>query len=161
MIQKIPMSLLHMEDKWLKRGMRLALEASTWSKDPKIGVGACVASFDFRQFSLGFNGFPAGIKDTEERLNDKETKNKLMRHAEANAISNAKFDVEGCVMFVTRHPCSRCVIDHIIPNRIKLVVIYENCKTSDSQSTRFDDLNDALLLLKEAKIHYTYVSGDY
>ncbi len=42
------------DKKWLKRGINLAREAATWSKDPKCQVGACVAPSSFRQFSLGF-----------------------------------------------------------------------------------------------------------
>lgn len=143
--------------KWLQRGMNLALEAKTWSKDPKCQVGACVAPPSFRQFSLGFNGFPAGIADTDARLNDKRLKNELMRHAEANALSNAPFSTRGCYLFVTRSPCTRCVIDHIIPNGIAAVVIHSPSKGYDRTSSRFDDLQTALKYLTEANIKVIYL----
>lgn len=145
------------DPKWLQRGMNLALEAKEWSKDPKVGVGACVAPPSFRQFSLGFNGFPAGIADTTERLNDKALKNELMRHAEANALSNAAFNVRGCYLFVTRSPCVRCVIDHIIPNGIAAVIIHSPSKGYDRQSSRFKDLQKALSYLQEANVKVIYI----
>ena len=145
------------DNKWLARGMNLALEAKTWSKDPKCQVGACVAPPSFRQFSLGFNGFPAGIEDTSARLNDKVLKNELMRHAEANALSNAAFNVRGCYLFVTRSPCVRCVIDHIIPNGIAAVIIHSPSQGYDRTSSRFNDLQKALSYLKEANIKVLFV----
>lgn len=143
--------------KWLARGMNLALEARLWSKDPKCQVGACVAPPSFRQFSLGFNGFPAGIKDSSERLNDKVLKNELMRHAEANALSNAPFNTNGCYLFVTRTPCTRCVIDHIIPNGIEAVIILRASIDYDRTSSRFKDLQNALSYLDEADIKVIFL----
>lgn len=152
------MKLVKLTDtKWLKRGMHLAFEASTWSKDPKCQVGACVASSSFRQFSLGFNGFPASIEDSPQRLNDKVLKNELMRHAEANALSNAPFNTEGCYLFVTRSPCTRCVIDHIIPNGIEAVIIHSPSKGYDKLSTRYLDLQKALKYLVEANIKVIFL----
>lgn len=142
---------------WQKRGIALAREAATWSKDPKCQVGACVAPFSFRQFSLGFNGFPAGIEDTPERLGDKELKNQLMRHAEANALTNAPFNTEGCALFVTRSPCVRCVIDHIIPSGIQVVFIDTAFEEYDRLSSRFNDLQIALSYLEEANIAVYHV----
>lgn len=143
--------------KWQKRGIALAREAATWSKDPKCQVGACVAPLSFRQFSLGFNGFPEGIKDTPERLGDKVLKNQLMRHAEANALTNAPFDTQYCALFVTRSPCVRCVIDHIIPSGIMQVFIDKRFEEYDRQSSRFNDLQTALSYLKEAHIKVTFI----
>ncbi len=140
------------DEKWLLRGLSLAREAATWSKDPKCQVGACVAPSSFRQFSLGFNGFPQGIADTPDRLHDKVIKNALMRHAEANALSNAPFSTQDCYMFVTRQPCTRCVIDHIIPAGIKAVVIDKKFQEYDKASSRHKNLMEALQYLKEANI---------
>lgn len=116
-----------------------------------------MAPLSFRQFSLGFNGFPAGIEDNDERLNNKELKNVLMRHAEANALSNAPFSTHDCYLFVTRSPCVRCVIDHIIPAGIAAVVISDESKAYDRTSSRFNDLQTALLYLKEANVKVIYI----
>lgn len=143
--------------KWLQRGMDLAKQARTWSKDPKCQVGACVAPTSFRQFSLGFNGLPAEIPDSDEILNNKERKNELMRHAEANAISNAPFSVEGCYIFVTRSPCVDCAVNHIIANGIKYVVIARESYAYDRKSTRFNNLQRALQYLEMANVKVIYV----
>lgn len=94
--------------KWDYRFLTLACNVATWSKDPDVKVGALVVSPDRRSVGWGFNGFPRGVKDDDSRLGDKETKNRLMVHAELNAILNAKTMLDGWTMYVTRHPCSKC-----------------------------------------------------
>jgi dCMP deaminase len=101
--------------------MRLAREAASWSKDPDCSVGALVVSPDKRRFSPGYNGFPAGIADTPERLGDKELKNLLTVHAERNALDNAGFDVSRCTLYATRHPCHLCA-QGILSKRIARLV---------------------------------------
>jgi dCMP deaminase len=39
----------------------------------------------------GFNGFPRGIDDSEERYNDRKRKYELVVHAEMNVIYNATY----------------------------------------------------------------------
>ena len=80
--------------KWDKRFLRIAKnEIASWSKDPNEQVGCVIVSPDRRQFSPGYNGFPTWIKDSEERLKDKELKNALSVHAELNAILNSRTDL--------------------------------------------------------------------
>ena len=56
-----------MLDKWDMRFLALAEHISEWSKDPSTQVGAVIThSRSKRVISLGFNGFPAGVEDTEE-----------------------------------------------------------------------------------------------
>ena len=62
-------------NKWDKRFIRVAKEVSTWSKDPSKKIG-CIAVKDRRIISTGFNGFPAGIADLPDRLNDRDLKYK-------------------------------------------------------------------------------------
>jgi len=61
--------------------------------------------------STGFNGFPRGIEDTAERLNNREMKYPMICHAEENAIMHAArigISLKGCTAYVTWPPCSRC-----------------------------------------------------
>jgi dCMP deaminase len=87
-------------EKWDRRFLEQAKLVSTWSKDPSTKVGAILVN-DLRQVvGQGYNGFPRGIADTPERLNDRETKYKLVVHAEVNAILDAGRDARGAVLYV-------------------------------------------------------------
>ena len=91
--------------------MRLALHIAQWSKDPSTQVGCVVVGPDREIRSTGFNGFPRGIDDSLERLNDREQKYPLVCHAEENAIMHAArvgVSLKGCTAFVTWPPCTRC-----------------------------------------------------
>jgi dCMP deaminase len=101
-----------MLDKWDKRFMELARFISGWSKDPSTQVGAVVANpHTKRVVSTGFNGFPAGVGDYEERLQTREIKYEMVVHAEANALLFAGPAAEGCSLYVTPlPPCARCAV---------------------------------------------------
>lgn len=74
---------------WDQKFFSLAKEYASWSKDPSTKVGAIAVNSQRDILSHGWNGFPRGIKDTEERLNDRPTKYKYMVHGEMNCIYNA------------------------------------------------------------------------
>lgn len=94
--------------KWDLRFMELAQLVSSWSKDPKVKVGAVIVD-DNIVVGMGFNGFPRFVKDREDRLHDKESKRLLVVHAELNAILHGRLDRHGIYMlFATRFPCSEC-----------------------------------------------------
>lgn len=94
--------------KWHRRFLDLAKFIASWSKDPSTQVGAVIVDGMRRVVGVGFNGFPRGIADTEERLNDRPTKYGLIVHAEANAILNSIGNVQGCVIYCTHIPCTNC-----------------------------------------------------
>ena len=77
---------IEMTSNWDLRFIGLAQHISTWSKDPSTKVGCVVVGEDREIRSTGFNGFPRGINDDEERLTDREKKYPLICHAEENAI---------------------------------------------------------------------------
>ena len=61
--------------------MALAQFVATWSRDPSTKVGAVVVGAgDRRKIAFGYNGLPPGVEDTEERLNDRETRLALTVH---------------------------------------------------------------------------------
>ena len=117
-------------DKWDNRYLSLAKEVATWSKDPSTQVGAVTVGAKKEVLSQGFNGFPRGIKDTDERYNHRETKYKFVVHAEMNAIYNATYSgtsLDGATLYIYGLPiCSECA-KGIIQVGIKKVVI-ENPK---------------------------------
>jgi dCMP deaminase len=95
------------EIKWDARFLGLAAHISAWSKDPSSQVGAVITDGN-RIVSLGYNGFAAGVEDTQERLDDRACKLNLTIHAEENAMIFAKRDLTGCTVYVTHPPCPRC-----------------------------------------------------
>lgn len=120
--------------KWDERYLSLAKEVSTWSKDPSTQVGAVTVGSKKEVLSQGFNGFPRGIDDTDERYNHKETKYKFVVHAEMNAIYNATYSgasLDGATLYVYGLPvCSECA-KGIIQVGIKKIII-EKCKELDN-----------------------------
>ena len=100
-----------MTSKWDLRFIGLAQHISTWSKDRSTKVGCVVVVADREIRSTGFNGFPRGINDDEERLTDREKKYPLICHAEENAIMHAArigVSLKDSTAYVTWPPCSRC-----------------------------------------------------
>ncbi len=139
-------------DKWDKRFMDMAKLVSTWSKDPHCKVGAVVVSHDKRQTAFGYNGLPRNIEDTIEILRDRNRKNKLIVHAELNALLNASFDTKGCKMYVTKFPCCNCA-QAIIQAGICSVVSPDIDMLS---SWRVNQI-DAMYLLQEAHVEIRHL----
>jgi len=111
-----------MNSKWDKRFLDLAGHVATWSKDPSTQVGCIIANDDKKVVAIGINGFPRGIADTDERLNDRPTKYKYVVHSEPNAFANAQGSVVGCTIYTYPFaPCAECM-KLIITNGIKRVV---------------------------------------
>lgn len=110
---------------WDARFLELAALAATWSKDPSTKVGAVITRGKF-VVSLGFNGHPAGVDDSDARLLDRETKYRTIIHAEINAILSARQPLDGCTLYVVPFmPCSNCGAV-IVQSGIKRVVTLEN-----------------------------------
>jgi dCMP deaminase len=106
-------------DNWF---LGLADYIATASKDPSTKVGAVIIDQDKRIVSMGYNGFPRGIEDSDERLNNRDVKYKMIIHAEANAILFATKSLENCTLYTTPiMPCAACA-SMIIQKGIKRVV---------------------------------------
>lgn len=98
-----------LDSKWSGRMMQMADVIRTWSKDG-TGVGALLVDSHHRILSVGYNGLPRGIADTEARLADRALKLQMTVHAEANAIVGCAQPIpgHGVAMVCTRMPCSTC-----------------------------------------------------
>jgi len=133
---------------WDKKFIALAEHVSGWSKDPSSKVGACIIGDRRRVVSLGFNGFPRGIEDTAERLNDRAVKYRLVAHAERNALDNAETSVIGATLYVTRHPCSECA-KSIVQKGIARVVYQPH---SDFDARWAEELAWARMIMAEGGV---------
>jgi dCMP deaminase len=142
--------------KWDRRFLRLADHIAGWSKDPSTQVGCVVVGPDREIRSTGFNGFPRGIADTEERLAKRELKYSLICHAEENAIMHAArigVSLRGCSAYVTWPPCTRCARS-LVQAGISRVVYPEGLEIPERWREDFE-LSGALL--KEARVEIQVV----
>lgn len=102
------------QEKWDRRYLELAKLVSTWSKDPSTKTGAVIVHPNFGVVSLGYNGLAKKVEDSSERLNDRDTKYKLIVHCERNAMLFAQRDLTGCTLytypFMSCGPCAGMVI---------------------------------------------------
>ena len=135
---------------WDEYFLSIAAVTASKSKDPSTKVGAVIVRPDRTIVSVGYNGFPRGVADTPERLNDRPTKYSLVVHAEMNAILSARESLNKCTLYtVPFMPCDRCFV-HVIQAGIKRVCFP---KATPEQEQRWGEaFNRVLLLAEEANI---------
>jgi dCMP deaminase len=108
--------------KWQKRFLELAQHISTFSKDPSTKVGAVIFDDNNRVISMGYNGLPQKISDTDQRYDNRELKYKIIIHAEMNAILFSKKDLTNCSIATWPFlSCSNCT-SAIIQAGIKRII---------------------------------------
>lgn len=95
---------------WDQRFLRLARKVALWSKDPSTQCGAILVRPDNTIASVGFNGFPFGMKDDVERYNDRAQKYPRVMHSEWNAIRSCRdASLEGYTVYAwPMPPCDIC-----------------------------------------------------
>ncbi len=147
--------------KWDRRFLLLAQHISDWSKDPSTKVGCVVVGPDREIRSTGFNGFPRGIEDRRERLENREMKYPLICHAEENAIMHAArigVSLRDCIAYVTWPPCTRCARS-LVQAGVKEVVYPGSLSIPDRWK---DDFEMSMSMLEEAGVGTREVplSGD-
>jgi dCMP deaminase len=121
------------------------------SKDPSTKVGAAIYDPRSGGLFLGYNGFPAGIIDSDEvwqRRTDpteleKETTNFLLTkydlvvHAEVNAVRKALMggvDLTAATLVCSLLPCPDCMKNVVLANGIKRVLYLDD--KYNSQNSR-------------------------
>jgi dCMP deaminase len=127
--------------------MAVAEEVAKWSKDPSTKVGAVIFDSSGRILSTGYNGFPRGVYDHEERYLDRETKYKFVVHAELNAILNATQPLTGDYLYVTLSPCSECA-KAIIQSGI-VSVTYRDLRSDPYTNIMFREAGVEMQSIKE------------
>lgn len=128
---------------------------ASWSKDPSTKVGAVLADGK-HVLSHGYNGFPHTCEDKEEWLNDRETKYKLVTHAEVNAIFNSKVPVAGSTVYTyPLPPCAACA-GILAAAGIKRVV---SCVDPTATSTKkYIDFSDTEFIFNANGIEFEWLS---
>ena len=124
--------------KWDNRWLDMASMVSTWSKDPSTQIGA-IAVKDKRLVSTGYNGFPRGIEDLDDRWNNREEKYKYVVHAEMNCIYNANYhnqSLKGSTMYIVELPvCHECAKGIIQAGVIRVVTKFKDAPLKWAKST--------------------------
>ena len=139
-----------MNTKWDKRFLDLADHIAKWSKDPSTQVGCVVVGADREIRSTGFNGFPRGIQDDDDRLTDRNKKYPMICHAEENAIMHAArtgISLKNCIAYVTWPPCTRCARS-LIQAGVSEIVYPKEVEIPDRWEADFDM---SLNMFKESK----------
>lgn len=154
------------QDRWDSHFLHLSLQIALMSKDPATQVGAIIVGPDREIRSSGFNGFPRGIVDSDDRLNDRNVKLQLIVHAEVNAILNAArigTTLKGTTLYLsaTDHtgmvwsgpPCTRCTVEIIQSGIIEIVARPFKRVASKWK----EDIETSRKILQEAGIIYREV----
>ena len=139
--------------------MELTEVVASWSKDPSKKIGAVAIGSKGQVLAQGFNGFPRGIDDTDERLNDRSKKYKYVVHAEMNLIYNATFNgisLDGSTVYIHGLPlCSECA-KGLIQVGVKQIVMSEH-SMEDAPEKWIESCELSVAMLNESGIHWKTV----
>ena len=142
-------------DEWDKRYLSLAKTVSKWSKDPKAKVGAVLLNRQGWPIALGYNGFPASVEDDIDKLADSDLKNKMVVHAEQNALLCAGSRARHGTIYVYGKPvCPRCAVLLIQAGIDRVVGVSPDPKRNPDSDTHRDGVI-SLEMFKEAKVVFT------
>ena len=157
-------------EKWDRRFMSIAENISTWSKDPSTVVGAIAVSPEGQILATGYNGFPRGIEDTEERLNNRPTKYKYIVHAELNCILNAAWhtvSLRNATLYVHGLPVCMDCAKSLVQVGLKRIVISQRPKKivrnffkSEVKKDWNKDFDETVAFFKEAGIDFVELTDD-
>lgn len=137
--------------------MELAVLVSSWSKDPSTKVGAVVVNDTNQVLSVGFNGFPRGVFDFEERYDDRPTKLLFVAHAEQNALDSCFVDAKGTTIYTTLSPCYHCAKSIIQRGVRRVIALRPSAERLSSSSLRLDI---AIQMFDEAGVECIFVDYD-
>ncbi len=136
--------------------MLVAKAVATESPDTSTKVGAVLSSRRGFAFAIGFNCFPNGVRNLDERR-ERPAKYAWTVHAEMNALAQCAalgFSTQGMICYSTQIPCSRCM-GILIQAGIAGVF----CPTPDFKNMRqpwFDDSVITVQMCKEADVLLRY-----
>jgi dCMP deaminase len=129
---------------WDEYFMTVALAAASRASCLKIHSGAVIVK-NKRILSMGYNGFPSGMKSCFERgecrkdslgikWDQKNTGHCFTVHAEVNSLLQvAGRDMRGATLYSVLYPCADCA-KNIAGAGIKEVVYLRNYKEKESQT---------------------------
>jgi dCMP deaminase len=146
------MSDVTLHTNWDIRFLDLASHVAFWSKDPSTKVGAVIANKDHQVLSLGYNGFPRGVRDLKSRYEDRDTKLLFVAHAERNALDNAFTDVRGATLYSTLCPCNECA-KSIIQRGIGRVITMQ----PPAEKYELFNFNVTFAMFREANVEFVLI----
>ncbi len=130
---------------------KVAQDQALLSPDPRKKVGCVIADSVGKVLSVGYNCFPEGIENTQERWNNRDYKNLVVVHAEVNALLSCN-RCEGATLYCTSFLCCTCAGIAIQKGVGRVVVPPIN-----PQSSWYGNFLEARSLLREASISIDYV----
>ena len=136
---------------WDSRFMHLCSYIARWSKDPHYQYGAIIVGERKRIISIGYNGFPRGLNDSEITRYQEPDDKWWLEHAERNAIYNAVEPLVQCTIYVNGPPCADCA-RAIIQTGISRVVISGSPLKRPYKKRRVESNKAAVQMLGEANI---------
>lgn len=143
-------------NKWDMRFLQLATEVASWSKDKNKKVGCVLVNPNKCSFSFGYNGLPRNIEDSDTILNNRELKNRLIVHAELNAILNAPNSITGWTVYITEAPCIECA-KSLIQANIGVIWVPNLNINSNWYQSQLCSIN----ILKKSNILINFYSKQY
>ena len=90
---------------WSEYALEIAFTVSKQSKDPWWKVGVCLLRHDNTVAAVGYNGFPAGMR---EDWADRDRRRVFVVHAEQNALRYVR-PGECSLLATTLLPCNDCL----------------------------------------------------
>ena len=146
--------------KWDLRYLDLAKHISTWSKDPSTKIRSIAIGKNGQVLSQGYNGFPRGVSDSTERLNDREKKLARVVHAEMNVIYNASANgvtLKGSTLYIHGLPCCSDCAKGVIQVGIKRVVMPKK-ELNDPARLRWEESwNKAKEMFRESGVQWEFI----
>ena len=155
---------VHPKVDWNQRWMDMAIYIAAWSKDKSSKVGAAIIGQDQRLLSLGYNGLPRGVNDSQFECpvrHEREGEKYLWyEHAERNAIFNAAavgVPLKGAKMYSPNASCCDCA-RAIVQSGIKTFYYYTDGPFFDRPDW-VDRLKIALEIFAEGGVHAIGMEG--
>lgn len=144
---------------WNDFFLRMCRLVATKSKDPSTKTGCVVVDQSHRIRSMGYNGFPQGVRDDPKRYDDRELKYRMIAHCDLNAIFSAArqgISLADCTMYLTGPPCGECAKGIIQAGISEVIWPKVNPFEKDPlTAARWkDSLELALLMMGEAGVLY-------
>lgn len=138
-------------DKWDLRFLELAKHVSTWSKDPSTQTGAVIVGPNRTVISVGYNGFPLGVDDSEERYLNRDLKYKMIVHCERNAMLFAgRPGLGGCTLYT--YPFMSCSVCAGMVIQSGIIRCVAPTLPEDKRERWADDMDVARMMFKEAGV---------
>lgn len=149
--KKILETPMRQPDSWDHIFIEMARSIARRSKDPTTQVGSILVSPDRRSVSCGFNGFPIGVPENDERW-CRPNKYLYSCHSEINCILQCPVRPDGWTLYVTLPVCKDCA-KYVIQAGISEVVYCGEPKIDSELDYQF-----TANLFKEAGVQYRKLS---